>query len=192
MVDRLAVIIFSWKPVIASFMGGAAVRPGIEAMKAARIPNYHYPERAVAAFEALVKYQQWRNAPEKKIKRFEVEQRAVKEAISRALEEGRLGLGESDTREIIGAYGFRLPRSTFAPTAGDAVKAAETLYESYTTGDDISYVCWGQTWRAQTFTPTSNHNITRAEMLMLRDSGFTGNVTVSIQKSDGSGHPTRR
>jgi len=117
----------SGKPIIASFMGGAAVKSGVEAMKAVRIPNYHYPERAVAAFEALVNYQRWRDTPERKVKRFKVDQQVVKEAISRALEEGRWALGESDTREIVGAYGFRLPESRFAGTAADAAKAAETI-----------------------------------------------------------------
>ncbi len=119
----VAEIADSGKPIIASFMGGAAVKPGVEAMKAVKIPNYHYPERAVAAFEALVKYQQWRNSPERKTKRFKVDRRRVKQAIARALDEGRRALGESDTREIIEAYGFRLPKSIFAPTAA----AAETI-----------------------------------------------------------------
>ncbi len=123
----IAALVDSGKPVVGSFMGGDGVKGGVEAMKTAKIPNYHYPERAVAAFEALVKYQQWRDSPPKKIERFKVNKRTVKEAIARALEQGRRGLAESDTREIIAAYGFRLPKSTFAPTAGDAAKAAETI-----------------------------------------------------------------
>jgi acyl-CoA synthetase (NDP forming) len=123
----VAALVDSGKPVIASFMGGAAVKPGVEAMKAAGIPNYHYPERAVSAFEALVKYQQWRDSPVKKIKRFKVDRGAVREAISHALAEGRRALGESDTREIISAYGFRLPKSMLASTAADAARAAETV-----------------------------------------------------------------
>ena len=125
--QSVAELVDGGKPVIASFMGGAAVKGGIEAMKAVKIPNYHYPERAVAAFEALVKYQQWRNSPERKTKRFKVGRGRVQEAIARALKEGRRALGESDTREIIEAYGFRLPKSIFAPTAAAAAEAAETI-----------------------------------------------------------------
>jgi acetyltransferase len=51
----VAALVDSGKPVVASFMGGEGVKAGVKAMKAGRIPNYHYPERAVAAFEALVK-----------------------------------------------------------------------------------------------------------------------------------------
>jgi acetyltransferase len=125
--QAVAGIADSGKPIIASFMGGAAVKPGVEAMKAVKIPNYHYPERAVAAFESLVKYQQWRDKPGKKVKRFKVAQRVVKEAIARALKEGRRALGESDAREIIEAYGFRLPKSIFAPPAAAAAQAAESI-----------------------------------------------------------------
>ncbi len=123
----IAALVDSGKPVVASFMGGEGVKGGVEAMKAAKIPNYHYPERAVAAFEALVKYEQWCNAPEKKVKKFKVNKKVVEKAFARALKEGRRSLGEADTRDIISAYGFNIPSNILAPTAAEAVKAAETV-----------------------------------------------------------------
>ncbi len=123
----VAALVDSDKPVVASFMGGEAVRGGIKAMKAARIPNYQYPERAVAAFEALVRYEQWRNATSKKAKRFKADRTLVKRALAAVLAEGRRSIGERDTREIISAYGFQVPKSVLATTAGEAVKAAESL-----------------------------------------------------------------
>ncbi|HEY78459.1 MAG TPA: PKD domain-containing protein [Dehalococcoidia bacterium] len=91
---------------------------------------------------------------------------------------------------LISILALVLALGAVALLPANIVKAVETLYESYTTGDDTPYTCWGNTWQAQTFTPTSNHNITRAEMLMVRDSDFTGTVTVSIKNTDGSNHPT--
>jgi acetyl coenzyme A synthetase (ADP forming)-like protein len=123
----VAALVDSGKPVVASFMGGESVRGGINAMKAAGIPNYHYPERAVAAFEALVKYEQWRNAAPKKAKRFKADRSLVKKAIAGVLAEGRRSIGERDTREIISAYGFQVPKSVLASTAAEAVTAAEKL-----------------------------------------------------------------
>ena len=123
----VASLVDSNKPIIASFIGGPAVKSGIDAMKAANVPNYPYPERAVVAFDALAKYQQWRDSPPKKIQPFEGNKQIVKEAIARARQEGRRALGESDTREIIRAYGFQIPKSILAPTAADAGAAAEKM-----------------------------------------------------------------
>jgi len=123
----VAALVDSDKPVVASFMGGEAVRGGIKAMKAAGIPNYQYPERAVAAFEALVKYERWRNATPKKAKRFKADRALVKKAIAGVLADERRSLGERDTREIVSAYGFQVPKSILATTAAEAVKAAEKL-----------------------------------------------------------------
>jgi len=123
----VAALVDSGKPVVASFMGGEAVRGGIEVMKAAGIPNYHYPERAVAAFEALVKYGEWRNTTSKKPRRIKADRTLAKKAIARVLATGRRSLGERDTREIISAYGFEVPKSILATTAAEAVTAAESL-----------------------------------------------------------------
>lgn len=69
-------------------------------------------------------------------------------------------------------------------------QAVEQVYESYTTGGDTDYTCWGSTWLAQTFTPSSNHNIIGASLYMVRDSTFTGlDISVSIRNTD-AGHPT--
>ena len=44
------------KPVLTAWMGGAAVREGVERLNAAGIPNYSTPEHAVRAFMSLVEY----------------------------------------------------------------------------------------------------------------------------------------
>jgi acetyltransferase len=48
------------KPVIAVFMGGGAVARAREMLDEARVPVYAYPERAVRALSALVRYAAYR------------------------------------------------------------------------------------------------------------------------------------
>jgi len=48
----------------------------------------------------------------------------------------------------------------------------------------------GSTWHAQNFTANSTYNVTAIELGFLRDYGATGNLTVSIRDTDGSGKPT--
>ncbi|MBA7582463.1 hypothetical protein ES708_24391 [subsurface metagenome] len=64
-----------------------------------------------------------------------------------------------------------------------------TRYEYYITGDDKAFQIWGATWLAQTFTPSSPHNITSVKLKLYRY-GSPGTITVSIRATDGSGHPT--
>jgi hypothetical protein len=66
--------------------------------------------------------------------------------------------------------------------------AASNLYESYNSGDDVSRVVQGDTWRGQTFTVDSDHSVTSVKLKMYRQ-GNPGTVTVSIQPVDKNDHP---
>jgi acetyltransferase len=50
------------KPVIAVFMGGEAVGRGRALLDEARVPVYAYPERAIRALAALVRYGEYRRS----------------------------------------------------------------------------------------------------------------------------------
>ena len=62
------------------------------------------------------------------------------------------------------------------------------LYEHYNTGDQGSVYIYDDMWQAQTFTPSVAHKITSVKLKLFRV-GSPGTVTVSIQGTDGSGHP---
>lgn len=62
------------------------------------------------------------------------------------------------------------------------------LYEYYNTGDNGDRKIFGSYWEAQTFTPSVAHKITSVKLKLYR-TGSPGTITVSIQGTDGSGHP---
>ena len=78
--------------------------------------------------------------------------------------------------------------TTFDRTLGIGVDE-EGLYEHYTTNDDATYASYGETWQAQTFTPSEAHKITSVKLKLYRK-GSPGTLTASIKATDGSGHPT--
>lgn len=63
------------------------------------------------------------------------------------------------------------------------------LYEHYNTGDNVSVSFYGDTWMAQTFTPSTSHTITSVKLLLLRYNS-PGTITVSIRATTVDGHPT--
>jgi len=63
-----------------------------------------------------------------------------------------------------------------------------TKYQFYSSGDDGYIAALGNTWRAQTFTPSTKHRITSIKLLLYR-SGSPGTITVSIRGTSG-GVPT--
>ena len=105
-------------------MGDVSVRDGIFALWEHRIPNYKFPERAIAAFRAMADYRAWLNRPVQEPPQFEVDRERVKAVFDKARAEGRLGLGDFEARDVMEAYGFRLTRSGLAKTADEAVEMA--------------------------------------------------------------------
>ena len=115
------------KPVFASFMGGVDVSRGVEVLKAGRVPNYPFPERAVAAFRAMNDYREWAGRPLEEPIRLTVDRERARAIIERARQDGRTILTDIEARELIGAYGIRSPRSVLARSAAEAVAAAEAI-----------------------------------------------------------------
>lgn len=115
------------KPVLASFMGTTSVRDGVDRLREARIPNYPFPERAVAAFAAMVRQREWMSAPIEKIKTVRADKSAVREIIKRVRADGRDTLGDIEAREVIEAYGIHTPRSALARSTDEAVALAQEI-----------------------------------------------------------------
>ena len=115
------------KPVVAAFMGGPASAEGFRYLMRNRVPCFPFPERAVSAMNALYRQRLWLDTPEGESPVFNVNRDAVTKIFKQLRDAGRTQLGEIEAREVISAYGFRLPKSVLAPTAQDAVKAAEGI-----------------------------------------------------------------
>lgn len=112
------------KPVVTSFMGGASIEKAVQALNAARIPNYLFPERAVQSLAAMYRQSLWQRRPTPTYRTFSVDRERVARLFASVREAGRVELGEVEAREVIEAYGMRLPKSRLAQTPDEAVAIA--------------------------------------------------------------------
>ena len=115
------------KPVVASFMGEYSLRPALEILNKRRIPVYPFPERAVAALKAMVEHRRWRERPPGEYVAFEVDQERVRQLFAEVRGTGRLELGELEARDVMAAYGLRLPESQLARSPEEAVEIATRI-----------------------------------------------------------------
>lgn len=115
------------KPVIASFMGEHSLGPALKILNERRIPNYPFPERAVQALKAMVAYKQWRDRPVGDYATFDVDKARARRTFDEVRSQGRLELGEIEAREVMAAYGLRLPPSELARSPEEAVEIANRI-----------------------------------------------------------------
>lgn len=115
------------RPVLGCFMGEERVGPGIQILNQHSIPNYSFPERAVGALKAMADFWEQSQRPFPTYEQFTVDHNRVKRVFRRVRREGRLSLGDAEAREIMEAYGLRIPHSVLAKTAEEAVQAANSM-----------------------------------------------------------------
>ncbi|RJP64127.1 MAG: CoA-binding protein [Candidatus Abyssobacteria bacterium SURF_17] len=115
------------KPILPVFMGGPAVEGSAEILSKASMPNYRYPEPAISAMEAMVRYETWRARPAPEYKSFSVDKKQVQRLLEEAWASGQTEIGEYTAREIISAYGFKVPGSVIANNVSDAEFIAEKI-----------------------------------------------------------------
>jgi len=113
------------KPVLGCFMGEATIGPGVETLAKHNIPNYQFPERAAAAFKAMLDYHTWLEQPPMEIPTFDVDREKVKQLLRAVREDDRLTMGEAEARDVMAAYGIRIPQSRVAKDTDEAVRVAE-------------------------------------------------------------------
>jgi acetate---CoA ligase (ADP-forming) len=112
------------KPVLACFMGEARVKTGIDILTQNGVPNYAFPERAALAIRAMADYREMQARPQPEYPHFDVDRATVQHIIDQVLAEGRLSIGDFEAREVMTAYGMRIPQSELAKTPADAIEIA--------------------------------------------------------------------
>lgn len=115
------------KPIVTSFMGEYSIREALDYLNSHRIPNYAFPERAVAAFKAMADHRAWRERGADEYAHFEVDRQRVTELFERVRASGRVELGEIEAREVMEAYGMRLPQSRLARSPDEAAQIANEI-----------------------------------------------------------------
>jgi acetyl coenzyme A synthetase (ADP forming)-like protein len=115
------------KPILACFMGAEKVQDGVMVLRQGKIPQYDAPESAVATIKAMADYVRWRTRPKRVVKLFPVNRRKVENIIDRHLRKGIREIGETESKEILEAYGFVTPKGSVAATAEQAANIAQQL-----------------------------------------------------------------
>ena len=113
------------KPVVISVMGERLIQEAVEHLRAARIPEYRFPERAAAVLSALVKrVELLKHAAASPVLKQDVQ----KETVRQILEDQGTGshLTATIIQRILDAYGIPSAKMTLAKDeSGAAAQAAE-------------------------------------------------------------------
>jgi acetyltransferase len=115
------------KSVVTSFMGGQSLGEALHLLNQHRIPNYPFPERAVQALAAMARYRKWQQQPAPDYVSFEVDKGRVRKLFDEVRASGRVELGEIEAREVMEAYGMRLPQSRLARSPDEAAQIASEI-----------------------------------------------------------------
>jgi len=122
------------KPVLASWMGGVDVAAGDEVLNRANIPTFPYPDTAARAFNYM-----WRYAynlkglyetpamPEDAAEGGFNRKLVADEIIQKARNAGRTILTESDSKQVLAAYGIPVAKTVVAATEVEAIASARAL-----------------------------------------------------------------
>lgn len=115
------------KPVMTSFMGKKSIESASRILMENNIPNYEYPEEAVAAYHAMYRYHAWIKRPPKTYTNMNVRKNGVTAIFEKVKQENRERFTDEEMHEVLKTYGFRQPQGIFARTAEEAVAAAKKI-----------------------------------------------------------------
>jgi acetyltransferase len=115
------------KPILGCFMGREAVEAGIKVLNRYRVPNYPVPERAVAALAAMMAHRRWRERPPLEPETFAVDGQRVRAVLDQVRAEGRVAIGNVETREIMAACDIPTPQTFLARTPDEAAHFAREI-----------------------------------------------------------------
>ncbi|MCC7446592.1 MAG: acetate--CoA ligase family protein, partial [Anaerolineae bacterium] len=117
----------SSKPILGCFMGEYKMAPAPDILAGYSVPNYEFPESAAKAFAAMRDYRKLKSQPDPRIERFDVDTDKVRQIFRKVREEGRVAIGDAESREILTAYNMRIPGSGLAKDADEAVAIADKI-----------------------------------------------------------------
>lgn len=121
----------SQKPVLANWLGDAAVREARREFAAAGIASFTTPDAAVRAFMHLVNYRANQKAlmetPPSLPEVFTPDTARARDIIEKALEEGREWLTDPEAKSVLEAYEIPTPRHKTAASPEEAGQIAENM-----------------------------------------------------------------
>ena len=115
------------KPIFACFLGAKKVAEGVRILREGKIPQYDATDSAVASIKVMSNYVRWRSRPKRVVKLFPVNRRKVEGIIERHQRQKINDIGETESKEILEAYGFVTPKGSIATSAEQAANIAKQL-----------------------------------------------------------------
>jgi acetyltransferase len=115
------------KPLITSFMGEKRVRPAIDRLKKASIPNFSYPELAVKAFKRLADHRSRQKVAPEELATCWYNFDGAAEHVASLMRSATYQVGEDEAMQLLTFYGFQFPKHMLVRTAADAARAAEKI-----------------------------------------------------------------
>ncbi len=115
------------KPILACFLGAGKVKEGVKILREGKIPQYDSPESAVTTIKVMTDYVRWRARPKRVVRLFPVNRRKVENIIEKHLRQDVREIGETESKEILEAYGFVTPKGAIAATADQAANIARQI-----------------------------------------------------------------
>lgn len=121
------------KPVLASWMGGVAVRAGEEILNRAGIPTFAYPDAAAQAFNYMWQYAKslknlYQTPKPAGDDMFDAKrQQAVQKILAGAMKENRTVLTEVESKHVLAAYNLPVTPTEIATTPEQAVALASRM-----------------------------------------------------------------
>jgi acetyl coenzyme A synthetase (ADP forming)-like protein len=115
------------KPIFACFLGAKKVAEGVKILREGKIPQYDATDSAVAAIKVMANYVRWRSRPKRVVKLFPVNRRKVEGIIERHQRQKINDIGETESKEILEAYGFLTPKGSIATSSEQAANIAKQL-----------------------------------------------------------------
>jgi acetyltransferase len=118
------------KPILASWIGGIGVRPGVEILDRAGIPTFEYPDAAARAFCAMWRYSHNLDAlyetPEL-ISTAEIDKSRAQQVIQRTRKSQRTLLTETESKQLLAAYGIPVVETKIATSEEEAAEIAKEI-----------------------------------------------------------------
>ncbi len=118
-------------PILACWMGGAAVRPGREVLNTSDIPTFDAPEDAIRAFLHMVQYRRSQEllyeTPPALPEDWRPDAECVRRIITGARAAGRTLLTEAEAKDLLAAYGLPVTPAVACRTADEAAAAARRI-----------------------------------------------------------------
>ena len=115
------------KTMLASLMGLDEGMKNKEILAEGGVPHYRYAETAIRSLNAMLRFAEWSQTPEGKIRKFTVNKKKVEKVFAKVKEEGRKNLLEEEGQEVLRAYGFPIPKSILAKKDKEAIQAAKKI-----------------------------------------------------------------